>query len=99
MEGTFDSAKNQFKSNYIQYFLTQEPQYKLAYETAQKTMDSILEKAPPSTELPRAFKPVKERSYKLLHQDSTSPISLPSQTWKYWTLGILVPVSLVLKMF
>ena len=99
MEGTFDSAKNQFKSNYVQYFLTQEPQYKSAYETAQKTMDSILEKAPPPTQPQEPLKPIKERSYKLLHQDSTSPISLPSQTWKYWTLGILVPVSLVLKMF
>jgi len=99
MEGTFDSAKNQFKSNYVQHFLTQEPQYKSAYETAQKTMDTILEKAPPPTELPQAFKPVKERSYKLLHQPSTSQTTLPSQTWKYWTLGILVPLSLVLKMF
>lgn len=99
MEGTFDSAKNQFKSNYVQYFLTQEPQYKSAYETAQKTMDSILEKAPPPTQPQEPLKPVKERSYKLLRQESTSQTSLPSQSWKYWTLGILVPLSLVLKMF
>jgi hypothetical protein len=99
MEGTFDSAKNQFKSNYVQYFLTQEPQYKTAYETAQKTMDSILEKAPPPTEPQEPLKPIKERSYKLLHQTSTSQTTLPSQSWKYWALGIVVPLSLVLKMF
>jgi hypothetical protein len=99
MEGTFDSAKNQFKINYVQYFLTQEPQYKSAYETAQKTMDSILEKVPPPMELPQALKPIKERSYRMLHQDGMSHTSIPSQSWKYWALGILAPLSLALKMF
>lgn len=79
MEGTFDSAKNQFKSNYVQYFLTQEPQYKSAYETAQKTMDSILEKAPPPTQPQEPLKPVKERSIscfiKSLHPRQVSHLS------------------------
>jgi hypothetical protein len=98
MEGTFDSAKNQYKSNYVQFFLTKEPKYKSAYETAQKTMDSILEKAPTSGE-PEKLKPKQERSYKIFHQQASSPTSLPSQTWKYWTLGSLLLVTTVLGTF
>jgi len=99
MEGTFDSAKNQYKSNYVQYFLTKEPKYKTAYETAQKTMDSILEKAPTRGEEPEKLKPTQERSYKIFHQESSGPTSLPSQTWKYWTLGSLLLVTAGLGMF
>jgi len=98
MEGTFDSAKNQYKSNYVQYFLTKEPKYKSAYESAQKTMDSILESAPPDQE-PEKLKPTRERSYKIFHQESSGPTSLPSQTWKYWALGSLLLVTAGLGMF
>jgi len=97
MEGTFDSAKNQFKANYIQYFLTNENKYKSAYETAQKTMDSILEKAPETPE-PTNTKTTHEHSYSRLRQ-TTQPQTIQSQTWKYWTLGALVTVSAGLMMF
>jgi hypothetical protein len=99
MEGTFDSAKNQYKSNYVQYFLTKEPKYKSAYETAQKTMDSILEKAPSSSMEPEKLKPIQERSYKTFRQEMSSQTSLPNQSWKYWTLGSLLLVTTVLGMF
>ena len=99
MEGTFDSAKNQYKSNYVQYFLTKEPKYKSAYETAQKTMDSILEKAPTRAEQPEKLKPIQERSFRAFHQKATSQTSLPSQSWKYWTLGSLLLVTAGLGMF
>ena len=99
MEGTFDSAKNQYKSNYVQYFLTKEPKYKSAYETAQKTMDSILEKAPTPGEEPEKLKPTRERSYRAFHQKETGQTSLPSQSWKYWTLGSLLLVTAGLAMF
>ena len=98
MEGTFDSAKNQYKSNYVQFFLTKEPKYKSAYETAQKTMDSILEKAPADQE-PEKLKPTQERSYRAFHQEEPNQTSLPSQAWKYWTLGSLLLVSAGLGMF
>jgi hypothetical protein len=98
MEGTFDSAKNQYKSNYVQFFLTKEPKYKSAYETAQKTMDSILEKAP-TTEEPEKLKPIRERSYRAIHQEEPNQMSIPSQSWKYWTLGSLLLVTSVLGMF
>jgi hypothetical protein len=98
MEGTFDSAKNQYKSNYVQYFLTKEAKYKSAYELAQKTMDSILENAPPDQE-PEKLKPIQERSYKIFHQESSAATSLPSQSWKYWTLGSLLLVTAGLGMF
>lgn len=98
MEGTFDSAKNQYKSNYVQYFLTKEAKYKSAYELAQKTMDSILENAPPDQE-PEKLKPIQERSYKIFRQESSAPTSLPSQSWKYWTLGSLLLVTAGLGMF
>ncbi len=97
MEGTFDSAKNQFKSNYVQYFLTKEPTYKTAYESAQKTMDDVLSKAPPPRE-PEKLKPIKETSIARRLRES-SPASIPSQTWKYWTLTPLLLVSFALSMF
>jgi hypothetical protein len=99
MEGTFDSAKNQYKSNYVQYVLTKEPKYKSAYEAAQKTMDSILEKAPTPGEEPEKLKPIRERSYREIHQEHPALTSLPSQSWKYWTLGSLLLLSSVLAMF
>jgi hypothetical protein len=99
MEGTFDSAKSQFKSNYVQYALTNEAKYKTAYETAQKTMDSILEKAPDLNEEPEKLKPIRERSYTRFHQLQVTPTSIPSQSWKYWTLGSLLLVSFGLMMF
>ena len=97
MEGTFASAKNQYKLNYVQFFLTKEPKYKTTYETAQKTMDDILSRAPPPFEH-QELKPIKEKSYSRLRQES-SPTSLPSQSWKYWTLAPLVVVSFGLSMF
>lgn len=99
MEGSFDSAKNQFKTNYIQYFLTQEDQYKTAYTGAQKIMDSILDKdpgAPPV--IPKQMKSTHERSFATLKRTSDSPTSIPNQTWKYWTLGSLLVVSIGLSM-
>ena len=96
MEGTFDSAKNQYKSNYVQFVLTKEPKYKTAYEAAQKTMDSILEKAPTPGQEPEKLKPIQERSYRVVHQEASG---LPSQTWKYWTLGSLLVVTVGLRMF
>jgi len=98
MEGTFDSAKNQLKANYVQYFLTDDAKYKTSYETAQKTMDSILAKAPPSQE-PEKLKPIKEKSYIGFRQETSSPTSIPSQSWKYWALGTLLLVSSALAMF
>lgn len=83
--------------NYVQHFLTKEPKYKTAYESAQKTMDDVLSKAPPPRE-PEKLKPIKETSYARLHRES-SPGSIPSQTWKYWTLCPLLLVSFVLSMF
>jgi len=99
MEGTFDSAKNQYKSNYVQYFLTKEPKYKSAYETARETMESILEKAPPPGQEPEKLKPIQERSYRTFRQQSSGPTSLPSQSWKYWTLGSLLLVTAALGTF
>jgi hypothetical protein len=99
MEGTFDSAKNQYKSNYVQYVLTKEAKYKTAYEAAQKTMDSILEKAPPPPEEPEKLKSIKERSYRDIKQEYPTVTSLPSQSWKYWTLGSLLLVTAALAMF
>lgn len=96
MEGTFASAKNQYKSNYVQYALTSEENYKTAYEAAQATMDNILAKAPPQE--PEKLKPISEKSYINFHQ-TQSPASLPSQGWKYWTLGSLLLVGAVLAMF
>lgn len=98
MEGTFDSAKNQYKSNYVQYFLTKEEKYKSAYESAQKTMDTILESAPIQQE-PEKLKPIREKSYKIFRQESSVPTSLPNQSWKYWTLGSLLLVTAGLGMF
>ena len=98
MEGTFASAKNQYKLNYVQYFLTKEPKYKTTYEAAQKTMDDILSRAPPPVEH-KELKPIKEKSYTLLRRESSAPTSLPSQSWKYWTLAPLVVVSFGLSMF
>ena len=97
MEGTFASAKNQYKSNYVQYALTKEEKYKTAYEAAQATMDNILAKAPPAQE-PEKLKPISEKSYINFHQ-TPSQTSLPSQGWKYWTLGSLLLVGAVLAMF
>lgn len=96
MEGTFASAKNQYKSNYVQHVLTGEEKYKTAYESAQTAMDAILSKAP--QEEPEKLKPIAENSYKEFHQ-TPSPTSLPSQGWKYWTLGSLLLVGAVLAMF
>lgn len=95
METTFNSAKNQYKANYIQHALTGEEKYKIAYETAQKTIESILEKAP---EKPVPVKSTRERSFTGFRQEETPP-SLPSQSWKYWTLGILLLGSIALAMF
>jgi len=95
MEGTFASAKNQYKLNFVQYSLTNEPKYKTAYETAQKTMDDILSRAP---ERPVDLKPIKERA--VVHRlREESPMSIPSQAWKYWTLCPLVILSFVLARF
>jgi len=97
MEGTFASAKNQYKMNYVQYFLTKEPSYKTAYETAQKTMDDVLSKAPPPHEHEK-LKPIKETSIARRFRES-SPASIPYQSWKYWTLFPLLLVSFGLSMF
>lgn len=86
MEGTFASAKNQFKLNYIQHFLTGEEKYKDAYEAAKQTMDSILDKAP-EPEPQASLKETHERSHVKLHQGSVT--SIPTQGWKYWMLGLL----------
>jgi len=99
MEGTFDSAKNQYKLNYVQYVLTKEAKYKTAYEEAQKTMDSILAKAPDMNEEPEKLKPKREKSYTEFRQVQATPTSIPSQSWKYWTLGSLLLVSAGLMMF
>jgi len=97
MEGTFASAKNQYKSNYVQYALTNEEKYKTAYEAAQKTIESILDKAPTIQE-PEKLKPTSEKSYKSFHQNQ-GPTSLPSQSWKYWMLGSLLLAGAVLMTF
>jgi hypothetical protein len=97
MEATFASAKNQYKMNYVQHFLTNEPKYKTAYEVAQKTMDDVLSKAPPPHEHEK-LKPIKEVSVARQNRGS-SPASIPSQTWKYWTLFPLLLVSFGLSMF
>ena len=96
MEGTFSSAKTQYKSNYVQHVLTGEEKYKTAYESAEKTMQSILSQAPP--EEPEKLKPIAEKSYKEFHQ-TPGPVSIPSHSWKYWTLGSLLLVGAVLAMF
>jgi hypothetical protein len=95
MEGTFSSAKNQYQSNYVQHALTGEDKYKQAYEAAQNTMESILEKAPPQE--PESLKTIEQKTYQKIHQVPVS--SIPSQNWKYWTLGTGVLVSFVLSMF
>ena len=87
MEGTFASAKNQFKLNYIQHFLTGEEKYKGAYEAAKQTMDSILDKAP-ELEPQASLKETHERSHVKLHQNYQTT-SIPTQGWKYWMLGLL----------
>jgi hypothetical protein len=96
MEGTFDSAKNQFKANYIQYFLTEQSKYKDAYESAQKTMDSILENTPDTPKEPIKLKPIREKSYTTVRQASQEAV--PTQSWKYWTLGSLLLVTTVLSL-
>jgi hypothetical protein len=100
MEGTFDSAKSQYKTNYVQYELTNEKKYKTAYESAQKTMDSILAKAPATGQEEEKLKPMREKSYTTVHRlAAQAPTSIPSQSWKYWTLGSLLLVSTGLMMF
>lgn len=94
MEGTFTSAKNQFKLNYIQHFLTGEEKYKGAYEAAKQTMESILDKAPES-EPQESLKETHERSHVKFHQAPVT--SIPTQSWKYWTLGLLTLSIVVLS--
>ena len=96
MEGTFNSAKIQYQSNYVQHALTGEDKYKQAYEAAQNTMESILEKAPPEEEA-EPLKTIEQKSYQKMHQVPAS--SIPSQNWKYWTLGTALLVSFVLSSF
>jgi len=95
MEGTFSSAKNQYQSNYVQHALTGDDKYKQAYESARMTMESILEKAPAQESEP--MKSTQEKTYQRFHQEPVS--SIPSQNWKYWTLGTAVLASFVLSMF
>ena len=94
MEGTFTSAKNQFKLNYVQYFLTGEEKYKTTYEAAKQTMDSILDKAP-EVEPEESLKETHERSHVKMHQNPVT--SIPTQGWKYWTLGLLTLSIIVLS--
>jgi len=96
MEGTFNSAKNQYQANYIQHALTGDDKYKQIYEAAQKKIESILDKAPP-TEESEPLKSTQERSYTRVHQDPVS--SIPTQGWKYWALGSLLLLSFALSMF
>jgi len=83
--------------NYVQYFLTKEPSYKTAYESAQKTMDDVLSKAPPPRE-PEKLKPIKEASVARRLRES-SLASIPSQTWKYSLLFPLLLGSFALSLF
>jgi hypothetical protein len=97
MEGTFNSAKSQLKANYVQHFLTGEDKYKATYEAAQATMDSILMKAPDQEE-PESIKKTHERSVVMLNQTG-KVTSIPGQSWKYWTIGLLLLGTFGLSMF
>jgi hypothetical protein len=96
METAFNSAKSQFQSNYIQYELTRDEKYKTAYETAQRTIESILAKAPQAQE-PVRLKTTREKSYIAAHQ--APPEAIPSPLWRYLALGTLLLLTTVLATF
>jgi len=96
MEATFNSAKRQFQSNYIQYQLTKDEKYKRAYEAAQRTIESILAKAPQAQERVN-LKTTREKSYIAAHQ--VPPTAAPSAQWRYLALGTLLLLTTVLAMF
>lgn len=94
MEATFNAAKSQYKSNYVEFALTGEQKYKKSYEEAKKTLDSVVSNAP-EPYVPEPVKPIMEKSYKN-HQDI---VTIPSQSWKYWAIAALLFSTTLLGMF
>ena len=85
----FDSAARQYKSNFLQYSLTDDPKYKVAYEAAQKTLDSLTSQIP-EEEHPKAEH---DSARSILGITIATPSLGQSQTWKYWVIGGLVLAS------
>jgi hypothetical protein len=96
MDATFNSAIAQYRSNFLQYSLTNQPKYKAAYEAAQQTIESILSSGPEP--VPDDTKTKQEYDRAKTIQGIIMPITMaPSGvTWQYWTAGALGIVSLVL---
>jgi len=83
-----ESTIEQYRMNYIQYATTGEPKYKAAYEAAQKTLDTFLQ-----SQTPEDDKVEQIYDHAMTIPAASLPPLPPSQTWKYWAIGILGLVS------
>ena len=83
-----ESTLEQYRMNYIQFATTGDPKYRASYEAAQKTLDTFLQSQTLED----------DRVQQIYNHSKTIPSTSlppprPSQTWKYWAIGILGLVS------
>jgi len=83
-----ESTLEQYRMNYIQYATTGEPKYKAAYEAAQKTLDTFLQ-----SQIPEDNKVEQIYNHAMTIPAASLPPSRPTQSWKYWAIGILGVIS------
>jgi hypothetical protein len=103
MEGAFALAKKTYRDNFLQYRLTNEPKYKVAYEQSMDSINKMLEKLENSKPLPS---PKKLKEDYLKQEDSLKGASLrkqipqlPSMSWRYIMLGSLSILAMTLMSF
>lgn len=87
-----DSTLQQYRTNFLQYATTGDTKYKTAYEAAQNALDTFIQNHPESEE--KDDKKVYDKTKTIQGISSSSPLpSSPSQSWKYWAIGILGLIS------
>jgi hypothetical protein len=94
MEGTFNSAKQAYQYNFVQFSLTGEEKYRKAYTAAQDSIQKIL------AEMKTPEQP-EQRNYHEMHDVAKSRLGrlqvhstppMPNLTWQYIATGVLVAI-------
>jgi hypothetical protein len=95
-----DAAKKAFSDNYVEYAITGNNSYKVAYEAAQKSIETTLSNlensAPQKVEMLKTHNT--SRTF-LGRTTTTGPLPIPSMTNQYLLLGGLGLLGIGLWMF
>jgi len=93
-----ERALTTYQTNFVEYAVTNEPRYKIAYENAQESLEAIIANA--ESRKPENVKKMHDVSNSMNQRSVTSsPTPVASMTWKYTALAVLGALTIGLSMF